>query len=137
MKNIEAVRKFFQADKFVTYAGIEIVSVDDDKAVVSAEITERHLNANGTVQGGMLYTIADFAFAVLENYKHPITVTQNGNISYVNAVGSSRITATATELLRKGHNTVCDVTVTADDGAVLCVCRFNGFVKDLPKKIFE
>lgn len=129
----DGLKKFFKADKYVEMSGIEIVDVNEKCAVVSAKVDERHLNANGCVQGGMLYTIADFAFAVLGNYLHPSTVTQNGQITYLRPAFTSRLTATAVETERAGHCTVSQVTVRGEDGEVLCVCNFNGFVKDVPK----
>lgn len=129
----DGLKKFFKADKYVEMSGIEIVDVNEQCAVVSANVDERHLNANGCVQGGMLYTIADFAFAVLGNYLHPNTVTQNGQITYLRPAFTSRLTATAVETERAGHCTVSQVTVRGEDGEVLCVCNFNGFVKDVPK----
>ncbi len=134
MTEIEKLNVFFERDGFVKLAGIEIVEVDEEKAVVAANISTQHLNANGSVQGGMLYTVADFAFAVLGNYKHPMTVTQVGQISYVKAAFTNRIIATATERVRAGHTTVCEVTVQDDKGQTVCVCSFNGFVKDIDKE---
>ena len=130
MNSEDLMRKFFEGDKFAIEAGIEIIEVNEDRAVVRAYIGPKHLNANGCVQGGMLYTIADFAFAVLGNFRHPITVTQCGSISYVAAAYTGVVTATATETVRRGHNTVSDVVVADADGNTVCVCRFNGFVKD-------
>lgn len=134
MSNEELMRKFFANDRFAAEAGIEIVEVGTDRAVVRARIGEQHLNANGSVQGGMLYTIADFAFAVLGNFRHPITVTQCGHISYVAAANTGLITATATETVWSGHNTVSDVTVVDESGKTVCVCRFNGFVKNVDRE---
>ncbi len=133
---IEALTAFFKKDKFVENAGIKIVSVDEKSAVVSAEVDERHLNANGCVQGGMLYTIADFAFAVLGNYLHPSTVTQSGQISYLRPAFTEKLTATAVEIERAGHTTVSEVTVRGEQGEVFCICHFNGFVKDVAKEAF-
>ena len=137
MKNdLEIMRTFFTEDKFVALAGIEIEEVSMEKAVVSAVIEPRHLNANGFVQGGMLYTLADFAFAVLGNYSHPITVTQGGHISYLRPGTGKKVTATAVEKERAGHTTVCEVTVKGEDGKTICVCSFNGFVKDVDRDEF-
>ncbi len=132
----EALKKFFQKDGFVENAGIKIVSVDESGAVVTADVDEKHLNANGCVQGGMLYTIADFAFAVLGNYLHPSTVTQTGQISYLRPAFTKRLTARAVESERAGHTTVSEVTVTGEQGEILCICHFNGFVKDVDKRVF-
>ncbi len=131
--DVEQTKKFFEKDGFVKLAGIEIVSVDESKAVVKAKIGDEHRNANGAVQGGMLYTVADFAFAVLGNHVHPVTVTQVGQISYVKAAFTDEITATATETVRAGHTTVSQVVITDKEGQIVCTCSFNGFVKDINK----
>ncbi len=133
MTDLELTKRIFQDDGFVRLAGVEIVEVTAEKAVVKAKITDEHRNANGCVQGGMLYTVADFAFAVLGNHNHPITVTQVGQISYVKAAKTEEITATAVEKVRAGHTTVCEVTVRDEAGQTVCVCSFNGFVKDTDK----
>ena len=79
-ERLNALRKFFTADRYVALSGIEIDEVTDEYAQVSAKILPCHLNAGGAVQGGMLFTAADFAFAVLCNDKHPVTVTHSANI---------------------------------------------------------
>ncbi len=133
MKDLEWLKNFFEKDGFVKLAGIEIVEATEEKAVVRAKISDEHRNAGGAVQGGMLYTLADFAFAVLANYLHPVTVTQVGQISYVKAAMTDEVTATAVEKIRSGHTTVSEVTIRDGAGQVVCVCNFNGFVKDIQK----
>lgn len=135
-KDLQIMRKFFSDDKFVGLAGIEINEVTQQKAVVSAVISEKHLNANGCVQGGMLYTLADFAFAVLANYKHPATVTQCGHINYIRPGFTEKITATATETEKAGHTCLSEVVIKGDDGKTLCVCNFNGFIKEVDREEF-
>lgn len=134
MTNEELTRKFFEKDAFVKLSGIEIVEITEESATVRARIGAEHLNANGAVQGGMLYTLADFAFAVLSNHLHPMTVTQGGHIHYIRAAVTDEVTATATERIRAGHNTVSDVTIFGKDGETVCVCTFNGFVKDVDRE---
>lgn len=124
------LKEFFTADKYVALSGIEIDEVTDDYAQVSADILPCHLNAGGAVQGGMLFTAADFAFAVLCNDKHPVTVTQNANITYIHAARTTRITARAVEITRTGHNCVAEVTVKDAEGNIVCVCVMNGFISE-------
>ncbi len=131
MDKLALLKRYFDKDGYVKLSKVEIVEVSKEKAVVSASISKEHLNGNGAVQGGMLYTVADFAFAVLSNYLHPMTVTQNGHISYLKAAFTDTITATAVEKARVGRNTVCEVTVCNADGEIVCMCSFNGFVKDV------
>ena len=131
---IKAMKNFFKNDKFVELAGIEITEITEKQAVVSAEIKAEHLNANGCVQGGMLYTLADFAFAVLGNFLHPITVTQCGHINYLRPAFTNKIVATAKETERAGKNTLCEVVIRDDSGKTVCICNFNGFIKETDRQ---
>ena len=131
---IDEIKKMFEADKYVALSGIEILSVSEESASVGAKILPCHLNANGVVQGGMLYTLADFAFAVHANFLHPVSVSQSGHITYIAPADTDYITATATELVRRGHNSVCQVTVRGSDGNIICTATFNGFIKTQAKE---
>ena len=134
MTNEEYTRRIFEDDGFVKLLGMEIVSLSENEAIIRAKIKREHLNANGSVQGGMLYAVADFAFAALANHIHPMTVTQGGQIHYVRAAVTEYVTATAKEIVRAGHNTVSEVVVCDDKGQVVCVCSFNGFIKDVDRE---
>lgn len=131
MTKEEITLRFFEKDNFVKGMNVEIVALTQAKAVVKVAVTENCLNANGNAQGGMLYTVADVAFAIHANYLHPKTVTQGGHIQYVRAAKTPYITATAREITRSGHNTVSEVVICDALENVLCVCTFNGFVKDV------
>ena len=135
MKKI--LEEFFKDDGFVKLSGIELVLVDETQAVARAKISREHLNANGCVQGGMLYTLADFAFAALANYLHPATVTQGGQISYIRAAYTSVVTAKAREITRAGHNCVYEVVIYDDKDEIVSVCTFNGFIKEIPHKDWD
>jgi len=137
MTKEELTRKMFEKDAYVKLSGIEIVEITDESATVRAKIQAEHLNANGAVQGGMLYTLADFAFAVHANHLHPMTVTQGGHINYIRAAITDEVTATAVERVRSGHNTVSEVVVRNSAGETVCICTFNGFVKDVAREELE
>ncbi len=131
MTDVELTKRIFSHDRFVKLIGAEILELDAEKAMVRAPITENCFNANGSAQGGMLYTLADFAFALHANHIHPMTVTQCGHIDYVRAAKPPYVVATAREKVRAGHNTVSEVILCDEAGEIVCVCTFNGFVKDV------
>ncbi|MBQ7831385.1 MAG: PaaI family thioesterase [Clostridia bacterium] len=137
MTREELVKAYFKKDAFVEGMGAEVVELNANRAIVRAKITPAHYNANGCAQGGMLYTLADFAFALHANYLHPATVTQMGSISYLKAAYTDEVTATATEKARSGHNTVSEVVLRDKAENVVCICTFNGFVKDVDPSEFE
>jgi acyl-CoA thioesterase len=134
MKTIEEVRKIFEGDRFAMQNGAVIEEIGDHSATCSLVIKDLHRNAMGAVMGGTYFMLADFAFAVLANYLHPMTVTQCGHINYVRAAVTKSITAVAKETVRAGHNTISEVVIYDDKNEVCCVCSFNGFVKDMDKE---
>ena len=135
MSDEQLTKKIFEHDNFIKLIGAEILELTAEQAVIRAPITEQCFNANGTAQGGMLYTLADFTFAVHANHIHPMTVTQGGHIDYVRAAKPPYVIAEAREKVRAGHNTVSEVILRNDAGEIVCVCTFNGFVKDVDRAV--
>ena len=67
-----------------------IDELGEDYAVCSMEIRKSHRNAAGNVMGGVIFTLADFAFAVSSNNVHNLTVAISCNINYLSALGLER-----------------------------------------------
>lgn len=130
MKDINSLKEFFKQDRYIIKNGIEIVEISEKYAVCKAEITENHLNACDVVQGGMIYTIADFTFAVLANYLHERAVSQTAAITYIKAAENCRtIYAKAEELSFSTHNCIHKVTVYDQDNNILAIMQMSGFCK--------
>lgn len=131
MQTVDNLREFFTADRFVEHNGIEIVDSDGERSLVKAAIGSNHLNAGDAVQGGMLFTIADFAFAVLANQLHPITVTSSSSVTFLApCMNTEFITAESREISRYRHNCVHEVIVRDDKGRAVCIAQVNGFIKE-------
>ena len=109
--NIEEAREFFKNDKFATSNGMVIDEIGEDYAVCSMPIGENHLNAAGTVMGGVYFTLADFAFAVSVNNKHKVSVAIDSNITFLTPAKGSKLTARST-VIRSGRTTsFCEIEV--------------------------
>ena len=50
-----------ESNGFIRHNGIRIVSVDEERSVLEAEIADNSRNVWGSVHGGFLYTMADTA----------------------------------------------------------------------------
>ena len=130
MQNITELKNFFSRDRFVANSDIEIVEVTDSHAICRAKISDKHLNANDCVQGGMLFTIADFTMAVFANALHPVTVTSSATVTYIAPCKDAEyIEAESKEVAISRHNCVHDVTVKDDKGNIVCVAQVNGFIR--------
>ena len=73
---MENVRKLFASDQFAKLCGIEIVDVAEGRAKAQMKL-EAHLNGLGSVQGGAIFTLADFVFAMACNFHGPAAVAIN------------------------------------------------------------
>ena len=82
-QKLEQVQKVFANDRFATENGVVIDEVDDGYAKCSLEIQPHHLNAGGTVMGGAIFTLADFAFAVASNWNKPLNVSTTSQITFL------------------------------------------------------
>lgn len=127
--DIERVKEFFRQDRFVQALGIEIESADAGTCECTAEIREQHLNAGNVVQGGMIFTIADFTFAVAANCKHGNVVSLNNNITYVRPPKGRRLIARAKETASTRKTCLYEVEITDDAGTPVAFMTVSGFIK--------
>ena len=115
-RSVEEASEYFKKDQFAYRAGMELTELGDDFAVYAAPIHEGLFNANGGVQGGAIFTLADLAFAALANHIHMPTVAQQVSVNFLNAPKGTRLTAKA-ELKKNGRaSCVINVSVTDDTG---------------------
>lgn len=129
MKDVAELKKFFVKDRYIRNNAIEIEEINTEYAICSAQINESHLNANDVVQGGMIYTIADFTFAVLSNYIHSCAVSQSATITFLRPAACKKIFARSEELSATAHNCVHKVTVYDENNNTLAIAQINGFIK--------
>ena len=126
MSQLEKAREMFKKDIYATeVSGIEIEEVAEGYARVSLVLDRRHRNAVGNVMGGVMYTIADFAFAVATNLSGNMTVTVSADIQYLSATKGS-ILYGETKLIKDGkRNCFYQVYITDDmdkDIALVTIC---------------
>ena len=123
-ESLESAREFFYKDKFAVNTGITLDEITEDTAVCSVNLTDDHRNAYGGVMGGVIFTLADFAFAVLSNQIHQLTVAQQVDIHYLSAPKGDKLIAHAT--CRKNGRTSSIVNVDISDDTGRDVAQFVG-----------
>ena len=122
--SLEEAREFFYKDKFAVETGVTLDELTEDKAICSLEITDIHKNAYGGVMGGVIFTLSDFAFAVLSNQLHQPTVSQQVSINYLSAPKGNKLTAEA--YCRKNGRTSSIIIVDVSDDVGRDVAQFVG-----------
>lgn len=124
---MEQLKQFFSSnDLFARHAGIELVDVGPGRAKASMKIEPHHFNAAGTVHGGAIFTLADFAFAVASNSHGTLAMGINTSVSFVKAALKGTLYAEATEQSRNPKLASYSVMITDDAGDVVAI--FQGMV---------
>lgn len=115
----DAKNRFFKDDLFASDNGMKIDYLDDKTCICSMELEPRHRNAAGNVMGGVIFTLADLAFAASANNLHSLTVTQQVSINYLNPSSGSSLSA-KTRILKSGRtSSVIQVDVADDSGKLI------------------
>ena len=115
-KTIEEAREYFKGDRFAAVNGMQIDELGEDSCVCSMTLTEDHRNAYGSVMGGVIFTLADFAFAVMSNNIHNVSVAQQVSINYLAAPKGKRLIAEASCVKTGRTSTVINVLVSDETG---------------------
>ena len=112
---LERVRETFGHDRFATeVTGVEIVDVAENYAKCELAVDARHRNAMGAVMGGVIFTLADFCFAVAANTDKLSVVSISSSIVYLNAVRGEKLIAEA-RCLKSGHKNCFFRVVVCDE----------------------
>jgi len=124
---MEAIKQFFSSnDLFARHCGIELLEAGEGEALVSMKIQPYHINGAGTVHGGAIFTLADFAFAVASNSHGQLAMGISTSINFVKAPVSGTLYARASEQSRNAKLGAYSVIVS-DDGENT-VALFQGMV---------
>lgn len=124
---MQKVKELFAAnDLFARHNGIELLTVAEGTATVRMAIQPYHFNAAGTVHGGAIFTLADFAFAAASNSHGRIAMGISTSVNFVKAAVKGNLFATAVENSLNQKLGSYTVTVTDDDGSTIAI--FQGMV---------
>lgn len=127
MTELEEARRFFANDLYATEAtGIVIDAVGDGYAKCSLKLERKHQNAVGHVMGGVIFTMADFTFAVSTNRGGRVTVSTVAQISHIASPKGDTLYSES-HLLKDGHRTCFyEVVITDSTGTLIATVSFCG-----------
>lgn len=120
------IERYLAGDRFVRRCGIELLEVRPGYARTRMVLEPTHWNALGFVQGGAIFTLADYAFAAASNAHGTVAVGINVSISYMKAAKEGTLVAEARELSRNFKLACYTVEVKDDAGDLVAV--FQGMV---------
>ena len=109
---------------------LEILEVRVGYSKVAMTVRADMLNGHRTAHGGMIFSLADTAFAYACNSRNVVTVAQNASINFLApAHQGDRLIAEARELSVAGRTGVYGVSVRRGDGQI--IAEFQGLSRSL------
>lgn len=125
------INEFFKRDAFALTAGVELLEAGNGFARARMEILPMHLNGGGVCQGGAIFTLADFTFAVATNSHAKLTFSINSEIHIFKSEKSGFLYAEAHEVFNGGRLANCEVKVTNEQGELIATFNGTGYRKDI------
>ncbi len=104
--------------------GMTLDTVAPGSARLSMTVAPSFCNGHGTCHGGLIFTLADSAFAFACNSYNQKVVAQHAAVTFVApAFQGERLIAKANEVARYGRSGIYDVTVRKEDGTLIASFR--------------
>jgi acyl-CoA thioesterase len=115
---------------------LRIEEVREDYARVSMLVRADMLNGHGFAHGGMIFALADSAFAYVCNGANHASMAAQASIVFLDKVREGEtLIAEAVEVAREGRAGVTRVAVRAADGRA--VAEFTGYSRTLGGAVVE
>ena len=126
LKKLEQILK---NDRFAHHNEIRLVSVGIGTAIAEMPVSDKHLNGVNIIQGGALFTLADFAFAAASNSYGRIAVATQANITFFKGISSGKLTAYAKELNSGKTLSYYSVDILNEQGIKIAYFTGTAFLK--------
>jgi len=116
--------------------GIQIEEARQDYARLSMAVRPDMLNSHGIAHGGMIFALADTAFAYVCNGANHATVAAQASIVFLDKVREGEtLVAEADEVVREGRAGVTRVSVRTADGRA--IAEFTGYSRTLGGAVID
>ncbi len=116
--------------------GLTIEEMREDYARVSMLVRADMLNGHGFAHGGMIFALADSAFAYVCNGANHASMAAQASIVFLDKVSEGEtLIAEATEVAREGRAGVTRVAVRTGDGRT--AAEFTGYSRTLGGPVVE
>jgi len=119
-------REMYKLDHTARHLGIEIKTIQPGSCVMSMQVQDWMINGHGICHGGLIFTLADSAFAYACNSHNQRTVALHCAITFlVPGKAGETLTASAEETMKSGRNGIYDIHVQNGDGETIAHFRGN------------
>lgn len=117
-------------DRFSAASSIRLVTVREGYAEAELSVSNDSMNSLNVIQGGAIYTLADFAFsgAANANPENKRFIGSAASINYIRPGTGSKLKAIARTVHAGRRTCVCSVDVLNEQGKIVANSTFQGFL---------
>jgi acyl-CoA thioesterase len=125
------MRQMMQRDRASALLGMVVERDDPGHAIVSMKLRDDMMNGHDITHGGLVFALADTAFAISCNDDITVTVAAGADITFLKPTTAGQtLTATAVRRAGRGRTGLYDVTVVDESGDVVAEFRGRSFTTD-------
>jgi len=133
MTTLDKLFQHISQDPFARFLGIELLELREGYSRVSMTVEEHMLNFHGIPHGGVIFSLADAAFAAASNSHGQTAVALNVSINFLAAVPvGTRLYAEATEESLGRRTALYRLAVTTEDGTLVALAHGTVYRKRSP-----
>ncbi|GAA1134540.1 hypothetical protein GCM10009651_18130 [Microbacterium natoriense] len=122
-----------QRDSASAMLGMVVELDEPGHAIVSMPVREDMLNGFAITHGGLVFALADTAFAIACNEDERVTVAAGADITFLKSTRAGQtLTATAVRRVVSGRTGLYDVTVTDEIGDAVAEFRGRSITTNRP-----
>lgn len=132
----QVVDYMMEKDNFSQFLGIRLIDIQENYASIEMTVTNQMLNGLGTVHGGVIFAVADSAFAFASNNDGNAAVAMSVSINFTKASREGDILRATSKLINDTRKTALyDISITNQNNQL--VAKFLGVVYKIGKKVVE
>ena len=132
----KSAQAMWSSDNASQWIGMTLDEVDEGTATLSLKVEAHHTNGLGACHGGVIFSLADSAFAFACNSRNQATVAHHNSITYISPGKlDDKLTAIAREVSLRGRSGIYDVSVSNQEGVL--IAEFRGCSRTIAGTLFE
>ncbi|MBS1698266.1 MAG: hydroxyphenylacetyl-CoA thioesterase PaaI [Actinobacteria bacterium] len=127
------LRPLMRRDRAMQALGMTVMVDEPGRSVISMTVRDDMLNGFDITHGGLVFALADTAFALVCNEDEQVTVAAGADITFLKSTHAGQVlTATGARRARNGRTGLYDITVTDETGDIVAEFRGRSITTNRP-----
>jgi acyl-CoA thioesterase len=124
----DVLNRMIKKDRFSDWLKLNVKSIEEGKSVVEMIVREDMLNGFDVLHGGVIFSLADSAFAFACNSRNNLTLALDAQISFMKKVIAGDVLTASVEELHNGKSTgVYEVKISNQKNETVAAFRGTAY----------